>query len=146
MGVQVVEVSTCWLRLISPQRTTRTEAAGGRRVTNQIWRNLMLACPWEPRDTRGVPLTYASNTSTHSPSPHTGPIHIRQEIGNIFLAGTINDQRSGLRSAINGFWREPLNIRGNFSPCCESSRCLAFQSQFQFYGCRRHMLGHFPQQ
>ena len=43
VGVQVVEVSTCWLRLISPQRTTRTEAAGGRRVTNQIWRNLMLA-------------------------------------------------------------------------------------------------------
>ena len=41
VGVQVVEVSTCWLRLISPQRTTRTEAAGGR--TNQIWRNLMLA-------------------------------------------------------------------------------------------------------
>ena len=79
------------------------------------------------------------------PPPHR-PSHIRQEIGNIFLAGTINDQRSGLRSAINGFWREPLNIRGNFSPCCESSRCLAFQSQFQFYGCRRHMLGHFPQQ
>ena len=79
------------------------------------------------------------------PPPHR-PSHIRQEIGNIFLAGTISNQRSGLRSAINGFWREPLNIRGNFSPCCESSRCLAFQSQFQFYGCRRHMLGHFPQQ
>ena len=62
----------------------------------------------------------------HTPPPHTGPIHIRQEIGNIFLAGTISDQRSGLRSAINGFWREPLNIRGNFSPCCESSPLSRF--------------------
>ena len=59
------------------------------------------------------------------PPPHR-PSHIRQEIGNIFLAGTINDQRSGLRSAINGFWREPLNIRGNFSPCCESSPLSRF--------------------
>ena len=37
------KVSACWLWLISPQCTTRTEAAEGRRVTNQIWRNLMLA-------------------------------------------------------------------------------------------------------
>ena len=34
-------------------RTAPADGARGGRVTNQIWRNLMLAWPWEPRDTRG---------------------------------------------------------------------------------------------
>ena len=33
--------------------TAPADGARGGRVTNQIWRNLMLAWPWEPRDTRG---------------------------------------------------------------------------------------------
>ena len=34
-------------------RTAPADGARGGRVTNQIWRNLMSACPWEPRDTWG---------------------------------------------------------------------------------------------
>ena len=34
-------------------RTAPAHGARGGRVTNQIWRNLMSACPWEPRDTWG---------------------------------------------------------------------------------------------
>ena len=101
VGVQVVEVSTCWLRLISPQRTTRTEAAGGRRVTNQIWRNLMLAWPWEPRDTIGR-MVATDLRHQHKPSHIYGK---RWEYLPTWRS-TIRE----LRSAINGFWRQALTI------------------------------------
>ena len=86
-----------------------------------------------------------------SPHPNTGPIHIRQEIGNIFLAGTINDQRSELGSAINGFRRQdPLNGRANFSPCRESSSLSRFSKPCSILTVQTiiwcHMLGHFPHQ
>ena len=55
-----------------------------------------------------LPLTYATNTS---------PATYMARGGNIFQ---LRSAIRGLRSAINGFWRQALNSYGNLSSCCES--------------------------
>ena len=84
VGVQVVEVSACWLWLISPQCTTRTEAAGGGEWQIRfggIWCWLDRGNQEIPLD-GWLPLTYATNTS---------PATYMARGGNIFQLG---DQRS----------------------------------------------------